>query len=386
MKRFFKVLDPNAPTAVRLYSFFALFGSFTTILIVFSSAILMFMVMGMLSMQKPVTGSGNKFTGEYTKELPIFDEIKGTDKIPDDVAKFAVGSAVKYKLLPSVIISQWAYESEWGKSAAAKHDNNYFGITYFSGCPFPPGTQRGVGGSEGGWYMRFPDMESSFSYYGYMVAVQTNFNACVGNKSPGDSLLILGRGGYAAAGITESSPYYTSCMSIIESNNLVALYDSFAIERWDDEVGGTSTADGDASTPGVGDSAILDRLLGTSIYGGQCYGMTAYYVDQLGGPTMMGSGFMNASDIGTDYDWGKYGWIVIKNPSFSDFKAGDVINYKAFSAMGPTMYGHTGVIANTLPNGQYMTYEQNAGQGQIVAKYNRTDMPGVVSSIVRKVK
>lgn len=342
--------------------------------------------MGFMSMQSSVTGSGSKFTGEYTKELPIFDEIKGTDKIPNDVAKFAVGAAVKYRLLPSVIISQWAYESEWGRSAAAKHDNNYFGITYFSGCPFPPGTQRGIGGSEGGWYMKFPDMESSFSYYGYMVAVQSNFNACVGNKSPGECLLILGRGGYAAAGITESSPYYTGCMSIVESNNLVSLYDSFAMEHWDDEVGGTSKGDGNSTIPGVGDSAILDRLLGTSVNGGQCYGLTAYYVEQLGGPTMMGSGFMNASDIGSDYDWGKYGWITINNPSFSDFRAGDVINYKAFSAMGPTMYGHTGVIASTLPTGQYTTYEQNAGQGQIVAKYNRTDIPDVVSSLVRKVK
>ncbi|OJG61692.1 hypothetical protein RV08_GL003119 [Enterococcus mundtii] len=81
--------------------------------------------------------------------------------------------------------------------------------------------------------MKFPNKKSTFSYYGYMVASQSNFNACVGNKSPSECLLILGRGSYATAGITESSPYFTGCMSIIQSNNLTQ-YDDFAIQKWKD--------------------------------------------------------------------------------------------------------------------------------------------------------
>lgn len=170
--------------------------------------------------------------GDFTDDIPIYKEIKGVDGIPDDIAQYAVGSAVKYKLLPSVILSQWFYESASGTSLAAKKDNNCFGITHYEGCGFPTGTMRGVGGSEGGYYMRFPDVRTGFSYYGYMVSKQDNFNKCVSNKDPGSCLLILGRGGYAASGITESSPYYTTAMNYIKKKNLVEKYDNFAIKKW----------------------------------------------------------------------------------------------------------------------------------------------------------
>lgn len=321
---------------------------------------------------------GGAFTGEYTENLPSFPEIKGTGNIPDEIAQLAVGTAVKYNLLPSVIISQWAYESEWGRSLSAINDSNFFGITWFAGCPFPQGTARGIGGSEGGWYMKFPNKKASFSYYGYMVASQTNFNACVRNTSPSECLLILGRGGYAAAGITESSPYFTNCMSIISNNNLTQ-YDEFAIKKWQSQKPNTG------NSTGKGNVAVLEKMVGLPIYDGQCYMLTAYYVEQMGGPALRGSGKMMASEIGADYDWSSYGWQVIFNPQYSDLRAGDIVNYKAFSNMGPSMYGHTGVIASIGGNGQYQTYEQNAGQGQICAKYSRTYETNI-SSIVRKIK
>lgn len=313
--------------------------------------------------------------GEFTSELPKFPEIKGTDLIPDDVAQYSVGTAVKYRLLPSVIISQWAYESEWGRSLAAKNDNNFFGITWFEGCPFPKGSARGIGGSEGGWYMKFPDMKTCFSYYGYMVAKQSNFNACVGNKDPGACLLILGRGGYAAAGITELSPYYQGCISIINSNKLVEKYDSFAISKWSSLL---------PSTGGKGKLDVLEAVLGQTISNGQCYGLTGYYVEKMGGPQLMGSGFEYASRIGTDYDWAKFGWDVVVNPKFSDLKAGDVINWNQDPNFAPTQWGHTGIIKSVdKMNNSFTTYEQNAGKGQICAVYERTWIPSI-SSVVRK--
>ena len=323
------------------------------------------------------------FDGEYSEGLPIFKEIKGTGAFSDEVVQLAVGSAVKYRLLPSVILSQWAYESAWGQSASARNDLNYFGITYFDGCPFPRGTSRGIGGSEGGNYMKFPNNMACFSYYGFMVASQSNFNACVGNTSPNECLLILGRGGYAAAGITINSPYYTACLSIIEKNNL-KQYDDFAQSKWQTF---QSSKLNQSSKGTKGSIQSLEKQLGKQVNNGECYGLTAYYVQQLGGPQMMGSGHMYAQDIGQDYDWGRYGFKVIHNPKPSDLKAGDVVNWYAGGVLSPGIYGHTGIISSVSNGGQkFSTYEQNAGKGRVCATYERTYAITKIKSIVRKVK
>nr|WP_263864572.1 CHAP domain-containing protein [Enterococcus faecalis] len=102
---------------------------------------------------------------------------------------------------------------------------------------------------------------------------------------------------------------------------------------------------------------------------------------------MMGTGHMFASEIGNDYDWSAYGWTVIKNPSYSDIKAGDVINFGQ-GGNATSVYGHTGIIASVDGNGKYTTYEQNSEQGEIVGKYARQwgqEFP-VVTSVVRKNK
>lgn len=106
----------------------------------------------------------------------------------------------------------------------------------------------------------------SKTYLLLLVATQSNFNACVGNKSPGASLLILGRGGYAAAGITEDSPYYTGCMSIITSNKLTE-YDEFAIKHWGEGGNNNGTITGEWTNPFPGSS--LDK---SSFSGGQLFG------------------------------------------------------------------------------------------------------------------
>ena len=93
-----------------------------------------------------VKGNGNfeAFNGVFTEGLPIFSEVKGRGQISDEIAQYAVGVGVKYRILPSLAIGQWAYESAWGKSAASQSDNNYFGITWYVGSPFPRGTPRGM--------------------------------------------------------------------------------------------------------------------------------------------------------------------------------------------------------------------------------------------------
>lgn len=101
---------------------------------------------------------------------------------------------------------------------------------------------------------------------------------------------------------------------------------------------------------------------------------------------MMGSGFMYAQSIGSDYDWQKYGWSVIFDPKPSEIKAGDVINWYAGEALSPGIYGHTGIIASVESEGKFITYEQNAEQGQICAKYARQwgREFNRVASVVRK--
>lgn len=329
------------------------------------------------------TGLAVAFNGEYTEGLPIFSEIKGRGSITDEHAQAAVGAAVKYQLLPSVILSQLGYESAYGQSQSGRNDTNFFGITWFPGCPYPQGSARGIGGSEGGFYMKFPNLKACYDYYGFMVASQSNFNQCVGNKDPGSCLLILGRGGYAAAGITEGSPYYQGAMSIIKSYNLTE-YDAFAIKHWNSlPTKKTSLIAGKSK----GNAKVLDRIIGRSVNNGECYGGTAWYVSQLGGPQLMGSGHMFAMLIGEDYDWTAYGWQVIMNPKPSDLQAGDVVNWQSGGALSPGIYGHTGIITDVSNGGQHFSsVEQNAEQGRIMARYQRTYNQTKIRSLVRKVK
>ncbi|EGP5080648.1 glucosaminidase domain-containing protein [Enterococcus faecium] len=250
--------------------FLWLFGSFTgliTIGITLFVTIFLILAAGSIDNSESDSGSGGEvFTGEYTEGIPIFNDIKGRGPFSNEIAQYAVGAAVKYKLLPSVILSQYGYESAFGTSLSARNDLNFFGITWFNGCLFPKGTPRGIGGSEGGWYMKFPNAKAAFSFYGFMVATQSNFNACVGNKSPAADLLILGRGGYAAAGITEDSPYFSGCMSIISSNKLTE-YDMFAIKHWGEGGNSGGPITGEWTNPFPGSS--LDK---SSFSGGQLFG------------------------------------------------------------------------------------------------------------------
>ncbi|EIQ7097092.1 glucosaminidase domain-containing protein [Enterococcus faecalis] len=328
-------------------------------------------------------GNGNfeAFNGVFTEGLPIFSEVKGRGQISDEIAQYAVGVGVKYRILPSLAIGQWAYESAWGKSAASQSDNNYFGITWYVGSPFPRGTPRGIGGNEGGNYMRFPSKMESFNYYGYMLAKQPNFNKVVGTKDLGMDLDIIHAGGYAAAGTGKGTAYYQAMMDIYQKNDLKGL-DDFAISKW-----GTQLPNNQSIGNGKGDISVLNNVLGTTVNGGQCYGLTAYYVEKMGGPQLMGSGKMFASAIGEDYDWPSYGWQVIRYPKAEDIRAGDILNWETSGTLATSVYGHTGVVTSVSNGGQsFGTVEQNAERGQIVSQYQRAFGLSTIKSIVRKVK
>lgn len=141
----------------------------------------------------------------------------------------------------------------------------------------------------------------------------------------------------------------------------------------------------------------LVSVIGQTLYNGQCYGLTSWYVDtfpELIGKIGLGSGSPNpmagvigdtvpAYLIGSSYNWASVGWQVIENPqSTSQMRAGDILNFHAFGAVGYTQWGHTGVIEK-IEGDVIHTLEQNAEQGQICARYQRTMASGPYSSIVR---
>lgn len=128
----------------------------------------------------------------------------------------------------------------------------------------------------------------------------------------------------------------------------------------------------------------LESLLGQWVGNGQCYGLSAEYSGFMDGAGMGAGtkyGFshvigntMNASDIGSAYDWGKLGWKVIKNPRYNQLVVGSIINWsnngKVADWYADPQYGHTGVIRG-LSGNKIQTYEQNTEYGMIVAKCDR---------------
>lgn len=140
----------------------------------------------------------------------------------------------------------------------------------------------------------------------------------------------------------------------------------------------------------------LETLMGKWLGNGQCYAVPAEYSGFMGG-CGLGAGTIyglshvigdtsSAADIGEAYDWNAVGWKVISNPTYKDLVVGAIVNIRRSGQWGTgwtvdPAYGHTGVIYG-LENGRIQTIEQNAEQGQIVAKYDRLYFDGSIQSIV----
>lgn len=120
----------------------------------------------------------------------------------------------------------------------------------------------------------------------------------------------------------------------------------------------------------------IESRKGQRVGTGQCYALSALYSSLLGGPGLGGgvtgiSGRIGAgiaaSNIGTDYRWGAFGWGV-EAGSVSKAKAGAIVNIKANygSPFWTGIYGHTAIIKSI--NGSNITVlEQNyAGRMYIV--------------------
>lgn len=342
------------------------------------TGLLVVAILAFSSENQPDNNTDGNINVSWTTDLPLdlVKNVKGTGQISDEVAQLATATAIKYRQLPSVILSQYAYESMWGKSQSGQQDNNYFGITWFQGSKYPKGTARGVGGSEGGNYMKFPNAEECFNYYGYMIASQDNFNKAVDNKNPGEVLLILGKGGYASAGITESSPYYTGAMGIIKSNDFTK-YDDFAIKNWDKSKaislgkitsgkiklkgGGTLASSWDfpseykSKLKDPPSSASMTTQPGNSYPVGQCTWYAYNREVELGNFKDLSGTF---GFLGNGQDWvrslASKGWKVSSTPT-----KGAVISTLGGADGTLAMYGHVSIVEYVNPDGSFLMSECN---------------------------
>ncbi|MFX9189255.1 hypothetical protein ABTN59_21520, partial [Acinetobacter baumannii] len=80
------------------------------------------------------------------------------------------------------------------------------------------------------------------------------------------------------------------------------------------------------------------RLKGRRIGSGQCYALSGWYAKKLDGAWIDSSvggirgrigGGMAAALIGTDYNWGAYGWKLDRSPNAGNLQAGGIYNVKA---------------------------------------------------------
>ena len=143
--------------------------------------------------------------------------------------------------------------------------------------------------------------------------------------------------------------------------------------------------------------ATLKSKLGVKLGSGQCYGLTAYYSQLLGGcnlggginsPNPDGNGRqeagsdtrrgMSASNIGGDYNWSAKGWSVKFDPSMSELKTGCIVNY---SPTNGNIWGHTAVI--TRADGtSYDILEQNYNYKQYVTERKGITTTSNIASII----
>lgn len=138
----------------------------------------------------------------------------------------------------------------------------------------------------------------------------------------------------------------------------------------------TVTVSGGGATNTENALRNIESRKGQRVGTGQCYALSALYSSLLGGPGLGGgvtgiSGRIGAgiaaSNIGTDYRWGAFGWGV-EAGSVSKAKAGAIVNIKANygSPFWTGIYGHTAII-KSISGSNITVLEQNyAGRMYIV--------------------
>ncbi|HEO5069963.1 TPA: phage tail protein [Streptococcus agalactiae] len=286
-----------------------------------------------------------------------------------------INYAVQYNILPSGIICQLYLESLWGDSAVGKRDNNWAGIsggaqTRPSGVKVTTGMARPP--SEGGTYMHYASVDDFLKDYTYLLAKQGLYNV-VGKKNIADYTKGLFKVGgakddYAAAGYQSYTNLMTNIRNGINkvSGNILNTIDTL----WQTPVKPiTSVTTAKRATKTIQAINEAIKLKGRRVGSGQCYALSGWYAKKLDGAWIDSSiggirgrigGGMAAALIGTDYNWGSYGWKVDKSPNAGNLKAGGIYNVRANrgAPFYTTGWGHTGII-KSVSKTRVTVLEQN---------------------------
>ncbi|EFV98135.1 mannosyl-glycoprotein endo-beta-N-acetylglucosaminidase [Streptococcus agalactiae ATCC 13813] len=286
-----------------------------------------------------------------------------------------INYAVQYNILPSGIICQLYLESFWGDSTVGRRDNNWSGMTGGaqtrpSGVKVTTGMARPA--NEGGTYMHYASVDDFLKDYTYPLAKQGIYNV-VGKKNLADYTKGLFRAGgakydYAAAGYQS----YTNLMTNIRNgiNKVTGNILDTIDKLWQTPVKPiTSVTTAKRATKTIQALNEATRLKGRRIGSGQCYALSGWYAKKLDGAWIDSSiggirgrigGGMAAALIGTDYNWGAYGWKVDKSPNARNLKAGGIYNVRANrgAPFYTTGWGHTGII-KSVSKTRVTVLEQN---------------------------
>lgn len=286
-----------------------------------------------------------------------------------------INYAVQYNILPSGIITQLYLESFWGDSTVGKRDNNWAGMsggaqTRPSGVKVTTGMARPP--SEGGTYMHYASVDDFLKDYTYLLAKQGLYNV-VGKKNIADYTKGLFRVGgakddYAAAGYQS----YTNLMTNIRNgiNKVTGNILNTIDKLWQTPVQPITAVNvARRATKTMQALNEATRLKGRRIGSGQCYALSGWYAKKLDGAWIDSSiggirgrigGGMAAALIGTDYNWGAYGWKLDRSPNAGNLQAGGIYNVKAnFGApFYTTQWGHTGII-KSVSKTRVTVLEQN---------------------------
>ncbi|HEO3246627.1 TPA: phage tail protein [Streptococcus agalactiae] len=286
-----------------------------------------------------------------------------------------INYAVQYNILPSGIITQLYLESFWGDSTVGRRDNNWSGMTGGaqtrpSGVKVTTGMARPA--NEGGTYMHYASVDDFLKDYTYLLAKQGIYNV-VGKKNIADYTKGLFRAGgakydYAAAGYQS----YTNLMTNIRNgiNKVTGNILNTIDKLWQTPVQPITAVNvARRATKTMQALNEATRLKGRRIGSGQCYALSGWYAKKLDGAWIDSSiggirgrigGGMAAALIGTDYNWGAYGWKVDKSPNARNLKAGGIYNVRANrgAPFYTTGWGHTGII-KSVSKTRVTVLEQN---------------------------
>ncbi len=286
-----------------------------------------------------------------------------------------INYAVQYNILPSGIITQLYLESFWGDSTVGRRDNNWSGMTGGaqtrpSGVKVTTGMARPA--NEGGTYMHYASVDDFLKDYTYLLAKQGIYNV-VGKKNLADYTKGLFKVGgakydYAAAGYQSYTNLMTNIRNGINkaSGNILNTIDTL----WQTPVKPITAVNvARRATKTIQAINEATKLKGRRIGSGQCYALSGWYAKKLDGAWIdisiggirgrIGGG-MAAALIGTDYNWGAYGWKVDKSPNAGNLKAGGIYNVRANrgAPFYTTGWGHTGII-KSVSKTRVTVLEQN---------------------------